>query len=148
MRQYSTSNLSKWTESIWLRGMTKEDYDFFTETVLMEDQMDGGGVLYRGTLTAGDDDPVEVILCTESDHPTLAMFGWIVEAYGENGGILFFDLRFFELYVIPRAREVGIWDVDRESYGRDFPEHDWNRHWSIMDAISRAWPYPTDPEEV
>ncbi len=144
-KQYQISKVSEWTEAVWVTGVSKEEYEHFKHMQLLMDRADGSSVLYSGKLIVEGDDPTDVVLCTESDHPAFPMFGYIPD---EDLGGLFFDLKFFELVIIPQAREVGIWDGVRDSDEDWFPNEDWTSYGEIMDAISRAWPYPTLPEET
>jgi len=146
MIEYRIKNkVTEHTEAIWLEGMTKEEYDLWRDCIMVIDRSgDGGGVLRRGAMFTDWAD-ADIVICTENENPAHAMFGWLLFSDESEA---FFDLKFFELVVIPHAREVGLWDVDRDIDKRLHPEYDWDRFWEIQDAISRAWPYPTLPSET
>lgn len=143
-KNYTASKLGLSNEVIWVSGVSREDWEVYKEVQLALDAEDGG-VLFEGMVIVGHDpnNPISAVFLTESDHPTLAMFGWIEEWFG---GSMFFDLKFFELTAVPQAREVGIWEADRDDY-RQIDHYDWDRWFEILDAISRAWTYPTWTEE-
>ena len=148
----------KESQLVRIIGLDWGDYELFRDIQLMGDR-DDGNVLYRGELTSFDDDPpIDLVLCTEGyDDPLEVVFGFNREGYvgtyglvtEENthwGEYLFINRGFFEHVVIPQAREVDIWDVSRDWEKERHPEIDWDRWWSIMEAMSRAWPHPTHPD--